>query len=77
MARDFAIAVGHLPSDRPLDELAALLDRDESPMERRLLYSLGMRESPLLKQVRDDERWPDAVRNAAAWWTRHGGHLLD
>jgi hypothetical protein len=76
LARDLAIAIGHLPSSRPLDELLPLLERDESPMDRRLLYGLGMRQSPLLQQIQDDRARPDAVRNAAAWWTRHGGHLL-
>ncbi|MGH3364399.1 MAG: helix-turn-helix domain-containing protein [Nocardioidaceae bacterium] len=76
MARDFAIAIGHLPSDRSLDELLPLIDREGSPMERRLLYALGMRQSPLLDKIRDDESRPVAVRDAARWWIRQGGHLL-
>ena len=76
MAGDFAIAIGHLPSDRSLDELLPLIDAERPPTERRLLYALGMRVSPLLEKLRDDESRSNAVRDAAAWWIRQGGHLL-
>jgi transcriptional regulator with XRE-family HTH domain len=76
MAGDFAIAIGHLPSDRSLDELLPLIDAERPPTEQRLLYALGMRESPLLEKLRDDESRSSAVRDAAAWWIRQGGHLL-
>ncbi len=75
-ARELALAIGHLPSGRPLGEVAELLDEDDEPMHRRLLYSLGMRRSPLLTQIRDDESRSPAVRAGADWWLRHGGHLL-
>jgi hypothetical protein len=76
MARDVAIGIGHLPSDRPLDRLVAMLSGAPPALERSLLYSLGMRQSPLLHELRNSATHPASVRESADWWIRQGGHLL-
>jgi hypothetical protein len=76
MARDVAIGLGHLPSSRPLDPLLAMMAGAPPALERSLLYSLGMRQSPLLQTLRTDPASPTRVREGADWWLRQGGHLL-
>ena len=73
MARDFALTVGHLLSDRPLRELLAQIAGDRSLLDRALIYGLGMRQATALHELAADERRPAHVRAAAEWWKRHGG----
>jgi len=73
VARDLALGLGHLESQRPLDELVPLITGDRSLLDRALLYGLGMRQALALQPVADDERQPTHVRAAAEWWLRQGG----
>jgi transcriptional regulator with XRE-family HTH domain len=73
VARDMALTIGHLPSDRPLDELVPLIAGDRSVLDRALLYGLGMRQAAVLANLAEDEGQPDQVRAAARWWMRQGG----
>ena len=70
---DMAQAVGHLPSDRPLDELVPLVKGDHSLHDRALLYAMGMRQAGALHAIAADEQQPDYVRAGAQWWLRQGG----
>jgi transcriptional regulator with XRE-family HTH domain len=73
VARDFALTVGHLLSDRPLRGLLPLIAGDRSSLDRALIYGLGMRQATALHELAADERRPPHVRAAAEWWKRHGG----
>ena len=73
VARDMALAVGHLPSDRPLDELVLLIKGEDALLDRALLYALGMRQAAVLQSVAVDEEQPERIRVAARWWMRQGG----
>lgn len=73
VARDMALTLGHLPSNRPLDDLVPLIKGDRSVLDRALLYGLGMRQAEALTAVADDPHQPDHVRAAARWWQRQGG----
>ncbi len=73
VARDMALTIGHLPSERPLDELVPLIVGDRSVLDRALLYALGMRQAEALSEIADDTGRPDHVRAAVRWWQRQGG----
>ncbi len=73
VARDMALTIGHLPSDRPLDEMVPLIVGDRSVLDRALLYGLGMRQATALQDIAADENQPNHVREAAEWWMRQGG----
>jgi hypothetical protein len=73
VARDMALTLGHLPSDRPLDEMVTLIAGDRSVLDRALLYGLGMRRAEALSRVAEDPEQPEHVRAAAQWWMRQGG----
>ena len=73
VARDMALTLGHLPSDRPLDEMVTLIAGDRSVLDRALLYGLGMRQAQALTDVAEDPQQPEHVRAAAQWWLRQGG----
>ncbi len=73
VARDLALGLGHIDSQRPLDELLPLITGDRSLLDRALLYGLGMRQATALHHVADDECQPAHVRAGAQWWIRHGG----
>ena len=68
-----ALTLGHLPSDRPLDEMVTLIAGDRSVLDRALLYGLGMRQAQALTDVAEDTKQPEHVRAAAQWWLRQGG----
>jgi hypothetical protein len=68
-----ALTVGHLASDRPLDEMVPLIMGDRSVLDRALLYGLGMRQATVLSTVAEDLDQPEHVRAAAQWWLRQGG----
>ena len=72
-ARDMALTIGHIDSDRPLDTPLALIKGDRSLLDRALIYGLGMRQSPALEKLADDESRPDHVRAAVRWWLQQGG----
>ncbi len=76
VARDFARALGHMPSSGSLSELTSMFGhrgRDKVLLDRALLYGLGMRQDPSLTGVAADSARPDAIRSGAAWWLRQGG----
>jgi transcriptional regulator with XRE-family HTH domain len=73
VARDFALTIGHLLSDRPLRGLLPQIVGDRSLLDRALIYGLGMRQATALHELAADERRPAHVRAAAEWWKRHGG----
>jgi hypothetical protein len=73
VARDVALTVGHVLSDRPLRGLLAQIVGDRSMLDRALIYGLGMRQATALHELAADERRPAHVRAAAEWWKRHGG----
>ncbi len=73
VARDMALTLGHLPSDRPLDVMVPLIAGDRSVLDRALLYGLGMRQAAALSTVAESSAQPDHVRAAARWWQRQGG----
>jgi hypothetical protein len=73
VARDVALTVGHLLSDRPLRELLTQIAGDRSLLDRALIYGLGMRQATALHELAADERRPAQVRASAEWWKRHGG----
>lgn len=73
-----ALALGHLPSSGA--DLGILADRlvgDDSHVDRALLYGLGMRQEPALVGLANDLAQPPVVRDAASWWLRQGGAVLD
>jgi transcriptional regulator with XRE-family HTH domain len=73
VARDMALTVGHLLSDRPLSELRPLVVGDRSLLDRALIYALGMRQATALRELASDPSRPAHVRDAAEWWRRQGG----
>ena len=73
VARDMALTLGHLPSDRPLEEMVPLVKGDRSLLDRALLYGLGMRQATALRDLAADETQREHVRDAAVWWLRQGG----
>jgi hypothetical protein len=73
VARDMALTVGHLASDRPLSELLPLVAGDRSPFDRAVIYALGMRQATALRELVADQSQPLHVRQAAEWWRRQGG----
>ncbi len=73
VARDLALGLGHIDSQHSLDELVPLIAGDRSPLDRALLYGLGMRQASAMHEVAADERQPQHVRDGAAWWIRQGG----
>jgi hypothetical protein len=73
VGRDFALAIGHVLSDRPLRDLLPLIAGDRSLLDRALIYGLGMRQADALHELADDGERPPHVRSAAEWWRRHGG----
>lgn len=75
IARDFAVAVGHLPSDRCVSELVPLITGDRSLVDRSLIYALGMRQSTALILLAATPDQPEHVREAAGWWRRQGGAI--
>ncbi|MEP6666350.1 MAG: hypothetical protein ABJA81_07885, partial [Nocardioidaceae bacterium] len=75
VARDMALAIGHLPSDQPLNEIVPLIAGDRSVLDRALLYGLGMRQASALNDIASDTDQPEHVRFAAEWWMRQGGSV--
>ncbi len=74
-ARNIALTLGHLRSDRPLSQLLPLIRGDRSPLDRALIYGLGMRLDPALRQLAGDRSRPEYVRDGARWWMRQGGAI--
>jgi len=75
---DIALTLGHLPSSGA--DLAVVVGRlkgDDSLLDHAILYALGMREDPALVTLAGDESRPQHLRDAAAWWLRQGGAVLD
>jgi transcriptional regulator with XRE-family HTH domain len=76
--RDIALTLGHLPPSGA--DLSVLVDRlkgDNSMVDRGVLYGLGMRQDRALITVANDQARPAVLRNAASWWLRQGGAVLD
>jgi transcriptional regulator with XRE-family HTH domain len=73
VARDFALTIGHLLSDRPLRGLLPLITGDRTLLNRALIYGLGMRQATALHELAADDQRARHVRAAAEWWKRHGG----
>ncbi|MGH3446330.1 MAG: hypothetical protein ACRDQA_06405 [Nocardioidaceae bacterium] len=78
LANDVALTLGHLPAGG--GSLTVLVDRlagDQSLLDRALLYGLGMRRDPALETLAADAKRPQLTRDAAGWWLRQGGAVLD
>lgn len=73
VARDMALTLGHMLSDRPLSDLLPLIVGDRSLLDRALIYGLGMRVATALHELAADQGRPEHVRQAAEWWLRQGG----
>ena len=73
VARDLALGLGHVDSNRSLDEIVPLITGDRSLLDRALLYGLGMRQASALSLVAADEKQRAHVRAGAEWWLRQGG----
>jgi hypothetical protein len=76
--RDIALTLGHLPPSGA--DLGVLVDRlkgDNTMLDRAILYGLGMRQDKSLIGLANDEGRPVELRNAASWWLRQGGAVLD
>jgi hypothetical protein len=76
--RDIALTLGHLPPSGA--DLGVLVDRlkgDNSMLDRGILYGLGMRQDRSLITLANDSSRPETLRNAASWWLRQGGAVLD
>ncbi len=76
--RDVAVTLGHLPPSGA--DLGVLVDRltgDHPMVDRSILYGLGMRRDKSLDTIVQDSAYPGKVREAASWWLRHGGAVLE
>jgi transcriptional regulator with XRE-family HTH domain len=77
MLCDVALALGHLPpSQADLEPLVARLG-ESYRTDRAILYALGMRRNAALPILAKDDARPPAIRDAAAWWLRQGGAVLE
>jgi hypothetical protein len=76
--REIALTLGHLPaSGADLSVLVNRLKGDSSMADRGILYGLGMRQDRSLIALANDRRQPPELREAASWWLRQGGAVLD
>lgn len=78
LVRDMVLTLGHLPPSAA--DLQVLVDRitgDNAMLDRAVLYCLGMRKDKSLRSLAEDESRTTEVRDAAAWWLRQGGAVLD
>jgi len=76
--REIVPTLGHLPpSGADLGVVVNRLRGDGSMLDRALLYGLGMRQDRSLTGLAGDPRHPAALRDAATWWLRQGGAVLD
>ena len=76
--REVAVTIGHLPpSGADLSVLVDRLDGDATLVDRAILYGLGMRRNESLHDIAQDTRYSTSLREAASWWIRHGGAILE
>lgn len=76
--QEIAVTLGHLPPSGA--DLSVLVDRisgDESMLDRAILYALGMRRDDRLTAIAQDSAYSTTVREAASWWLRRGGAILE
>lgn len=78
MLREIAVTIGHLPpSDADLGVLIDRLNAASPLVDRAILYGLGMREHESLATIAQDTMYPTTLREAASWWLRRGGAVLE
>ncbi|MDX6306969.1 MAG: hypothetical protein QOI06_15 [Nocardioidaceae bacterium] len=78
LIRDMVLALGHLPpSEADLSILVDKIGTEDSMLDRAILYCLGMRRHASLVELAGDPARSDSVHEAAAWWLRQGGAVLD